>query len=127
MRHAPLASIVVLATALGTACAPAVSLPSPCASNDIIYNMPPADTSRGLQRAYPTHIHPPSPEFRGRAIVRLVVDARGHVLADSTRVENATRENATLLKRSVADYRFRPATLGSCAVSSWFVLSFSTP
>ncbi len=125
MHQAPQAPIAVVATALITACARAIALPPPCASKDSLYRIGSADTSLRILRPYPMQIYPPPLEFRGAATVQLFVDARGRVLADSTRVENATPENARLLKQSVAGYRFYPATQGSCAVSSWYGLRIS--
>ena len=121
-----LLATAVLATACGPTFAPAITpplaLPPPCANQDSVYRTVPADSVRGLRGPALRRLYLPPSEFHGAATVRLLVDSRGHVLADSTHVEPPSVKGAAALKRSVTQYEFWPATFGSCAVSSWFEL-----
>ena len=116
--------LVVMMAALAPACAhapaPTPALSSPCASNDSIYSVAQADSVRPFLPARPTQAYPLPPDFHGTAVVHLLVDSRGDVVADSIRVEQVGPESTALLKRTFAAYRFRPATLGGCAVRSWY-------
>jgi hypothetical protein len=118
-------TLAIFAFAFAVGCGPTNAVPSPCAGNDAIYSSASGDASGTLHSATPKQVHLPPAEFQGRAVLRVLVDPRGRVVAESTHVETATRDDAALLKRWVASYQFRPATLGSCAVSSWYQLTIT--
>ena len=121
----PRITLASFASAFAVGCGPASAMPSPCAGNDAIYSSASGDASGTLHSATPKQVYLPPAEFQGRAVLRVLVDPRGRVVADSTHVETAARDDAALLKRWVASYEFRPATLGSCAVSSWYQLTIT--
>jgi hypothetical protein len=119
------AIVTILATVLSTACGPSFALPPPCANNSTVYPSPQSGDSTLVHRASLVGLYLPPSSFRGRAVVRMLVDPHGHVVRDSTQVATASQENVALLKRSVATYQFLPATLGSCAVSSWYEITIA--
>ena len=116
-------SFAVLALTL--ACAPAVVVPPPCAGNDTIYASSASSAEGPFRAATIAQPRVPPAEFRGTAVLRLLIDPRGQVLSDSTTVKSADPKNAPLLKRWAAAFQFRPATLGLCAVSSWYELTIT--
>src|SRR5512143_80943 len=123
MRNDTSGSLALLLGVIATACASSTrvaALPPPCVGNDTVYSTAPSDTARHFVAATATRIVLPPQGFTGTAIVSLLVDARGRVIADSTHVEGGS--GASALRRASAGYRFLPATLNSCAVSSWYQL-----
>ena len=68
-------------------------------------------------------IPPSNQRLKGREVeVWVFVDARGRVVADSTRLEPPTpdRDFNRLLIREAAEWIFRPATQGGQPVATWF-------
>src|SRR5512142_1844529 len=123
MRNDTTDSLVLLVGIIATACASSThvsALPPPCAGNDTVYSSAPSDTARHFVPATATRIVLPPQEFTGTAIVSLLVDSRGRVIPDSTHVERGSGQGAVALRRAYAGYQFLPATLNSCAVSSWY-------
>lgn len=81
-----------------------------------LYRMQPA-TPRGMI------IPPTNNELRGTEVqVWVFVDARGRVVADSTRLEPPTRDRGfnRRLIREAAQWVFRPATERGIPIASWF-------
>ena len=96
-----------------------------CPSRDTVYTIAPADSGQGFKLASPAAIRTPPPEFHGGAQVNMVITAEGNVVADSTKVLGAASErDSSALARAVRSYRFRPATLRGCQVSSWYSMTF---
>jgi len=92
---------------------------SPCAGNDTVYNLTPADSLRGFHMASPAVTILPPRTFHGRAVMHILVGASGRPVRDSTWVAGVTGEDSAALARSGAAYRFYPARRGACAVASW--------
>jgi hypothetical protein len=86
------------------------------------------NAEEGLFRVQPPSprgmiIPPANQELRGTEVqVWVFVDERGHVVADSTRLDPPTRDrdfNRRLI-REAAEWVFRPAVLEGKPVASWF-------
>ena len=99
--------------------------PPPCIGNDTVYSPVAADTLRGLFGASPTAIELAPAGLRGTAMVRLLVDALGHVEKDSIKIRGQARPDSLALVESLSRYRFTPARLGACSVRSWFDIKLS--
>ena len=127
MRSTPSLASVILLAALAAAAACVARVPPPCANDSTVYKITLADTSRGFLIPAIRQLPVPPYEFHGAAEVWLLVDARGHVVRDSTKVTGASPRNAALLRDAVADYRFDPAQRGSCAVATWWFVRFAKP
>jgi hypothetical protein len=86
------------------------------------------NTEEGLYRPQPASprgmiIPPTNRDLRGTEVqVWVFVDAAGHVVADSTRLDPPTRDSAfnRRLIREAAEWIFRPAVQEGHPVASWF-------
>ena len=97
-----------------------------CPANDSIYTLVAADTLRGFRFTSPSLVHTPPAEYRGVAEVRMLVNPRGSVVAESTKVVGAaSARDSSLLATMVASFRFYPATLYGCGINSWFSMRFN--
>jgi hypothetical protein len=125
VRHSlPIAAHLVTA-ALAGACThsstPRPSLPPPCFAIDTVYA--PSDTDTQFKPPIALQVYLPPSDFHGTALVHLLVNSRGYVLFDSVRVDGVEGLDLASWKHAFAAYRFWPATLGACAVSSWYVVT----
>jgi len=127
MRQMATAPSIILLATLAAAAACVARVPAPCANDSTVYTVTLADTSRGFLVPAIRQLPVPPYEFHGTAEVWLLVDARGHVVRDSTKVTGVSGRNAELLRDAVADYRFEPAERASCAVASWWFVRFAKP
>ena len=108
---------VLLAVASGYACASVPSRiedPAPCTGNDTVYT----STDVGVTAAAPRYVRiPPADIPLGTYRLRVLIDARGLVVADSIEVlEAPSSTGAHRLSRSIAEYRYRPSIRNGCAV-----------
>ena len=117
------ASLFVLICSCAPTATPAVvdtPGPAPCIGNDTVYTLAEMDTFARFHPPSALVIVLPSNGFRDSAEVRALVDAHGRVVADSVKVIGATSQRDSLaLTSTIHAARFRPATLGDCAVRAW--------
>jgi hypothetical protein len=95
-------------------------LPAPCVNNDSVYTYSPALAARSFVPPRAKHVILPPPDFHGTAVIRILVDTRGHVVPESTHVDGTSRDEVVPLKRTSRNYVFWPATIGTCAVAAWY-------
>ena len=108
---------VFCAVTLGSACAPSpprLENPAPCVGNDTVYT----SDAVGVTAAKPQYVRvPPADIPPGTYRLRVLIDARGSVVADSIEVlEAPSSTGAHRLSRTVAEYRYRPSVRNGCAV-----------
>ena len=122
-----LATLVLLpSAALPFACrSHSAQLPSPCAANGTIYSS--NDSTLGVHAPRPHQLIIPARPIRGSVTVRLLIDQRGGVVRDSTRILDSGGPEADQLVREAAEATaFTPARLDKCSVSFWFDLRITT-
>lgn len=107
------------------ACAPKSNRfagPAPCAGNDTVY----VATDPGVTPVAPAYIRlPPTDVAFGTYRLRILIDATGKVVADSTQVlEAPSATGAHRYARTVAESRYRPAVRNGCAVRFRTEVSF---
>ena len=108
---------VLVEVALACACAPAparLENPAPCVGNDTVYT----SDAVGVSPPKPQYFRlPPADIPLGTYRFRVLIDARGLVVADSIEVlEAPSSTGAHRLSRTVAEYRYRPSVRNGCAV-----------
>jgi hypothetical protein len=92
-----------------------------CPGNDTVYTLVRADTARGFRLVSPAYLIFPPRDFHGGADARVLVDARGNVMPDSTKIIGAdSQRDSSILASSVVAARFHPATHNGCSVRAWY-------